>query len=130
LGLWQWFTALDSGLDTELASGGSGLSAGEAQLLALARIFLRDPDLVIMDEASSRLDPATEALIEHAIEQLTRNRTAIIIAHRLATVERATKIMILDSGQLLEQGNRLELARDPGSKFHHLLEVGLEGVLS
>ncbi len=85
-------------LDTELESGGKGLSAGEAQLLAFARVFLRNPGLVILDEASSRLDPATERRIEHAIDKLLgdRSRTALIIAHRLSTVHRADEI--LDSG--------------------------------
>ena len=85
LGLLPWFRSLPDGLDTMLAGGG-GLSAGEAQLLAFTRVFLRDPGLVILDEASSRLDPATERLIERAIDRLLAERTGIIIAHRLATV--------------------------------------------
>ncbi|NPV09309.1 MAG: ABC transporter ATP-binding protein, partial [Anaerolineae bacterium] len=84
----QWLASLPQGLDTRLGAGGRGLSAGEAQVLALARVFLRDPGLVIMDEPSSRLDPATEAMVERGIERLLQGRTAIIIAHRLATVQR------------------------------------------
>ncbi|HET6316431.1 MAG TPA: ABC transporter ATP-binding protein, partial [Chloroflexota bacterium] len=95
LGLRAWCEALPDGLDTQLASGGS-LSAGEAQLLAFTRALLRDPALVILDEASSRLDPATERLIERAVDKLLRGRTGIIIAHRLATVQRADEILILD----------------------------------
>src|SRR5262249_29528402 len=79
LGLWEWCRALPDGLQTRLAPGGSGLSAGEAQLLAFARVFLKDPGLVILDEASSRLDPATEAQIELALDRLLRGRTAIVI---------------------------------------------------
>ena len=89
LGLGGWLAALPEGLDTLLAAGGGGLSAGEAQLLAFARLFLKDPGLVILDEASSRLDPATEALVEQAVGKLLAGRTGIIIAHRLGTVRRA-----------------------------------------
>jgi ATP-binding cassette, subfamily B, bacterial len=98
LGLGRWFGGLKNGLDTVLESGGSGLSAGEAQLLAFTRIFLGDPGLVVLDEASSRLDPATEQLIEKAVDRLTAGRTALIIAHRLKTLGHADKIMILDQG--------------------------------
>jgi len=130
LGLESWLNSLPAGLDTLLASGGGGLSAGEAQLLAFTRIFLKNPGLVILDEASSRLDPATEQLLEHAIDKLTRNRTAIIIAHRLATVTRADEIVIIDDGQIIEQGDREALAANPESRFAQLLQIGLEEVLS
>jgi ATP-binding cassette subfamily B protein len=130
LGLGPWLDALPRGLDTELESGGGGLSAGEAQLLAFTRIFLRDPGLVILDEATSRLDPATESLIEAAVDTLVRDRTAIIVAHRLRTVQRADDILILEEGRTLEMGTRQDLAADPGSRFHRLLETGLEEVLA
>lgn len=129
LGLGEWFKKLSRGLDTVLDSNGSGLSAGEAQLLAFMRIFLRDPGLVVLDEASSRLDPATEALIERAVERLVQNRTAIIIAHRLGTVQRADEIMVLENGQVLEHGEREQLAADPESRFYSLLQTGMEEVL-
>lgn len=130
LGLTEWMKGLPHGLDTQLESGGSGLSAGEAQLLAFARVFLRDPGLVILDEASSRLDPATEALVERAVSRLLRGRTGIIIAHRLATVQRADQILILDDGRIAEFGARAELAADPDSRFSRLLRVGMEEVLA
>ncbi len=130
LGLGGWLNALEKGLDTELASGGSSLSAGEAQLLALARIFLRDPGLIVLDEASSRLDPATEALIERALDKLLESRTAIIIAHRLATVTRADEILIIEDGQIVEHGERTALAHDDRARFHQLLKTGLEEVLA
>lgn len=98
LELGDWFQRLPNGLDTELQSEGNSLSAGEAQLLAFTRVFLHAPDLVILDEASSRLDPATERLIERAVEKLLHNRTAIIIAHRLATVQRADQLLLLEDG--------------------------------
>jgi ABC-type multidrug transport system fused ATPase/permease subunit len=101
-----------------------------AQLVAFARVFLRDPGLVILDVASSRLDPATERLLERAIDRLLAGRTAIIIAHRLGTVQRADEIMILDGGQVAEYGSRERLAADPGSRFAQLLQTGLEEVLA
>ena len=103
---------------------------GEAQLLAFTRIFLRNPGLIILDEASSRLDPATENLINHAVEKLLENRTTIIIAHRLNTVNRADEILIMDDGKLIESGSRVELAADKNSRFNHLLKTGLEEVLA
>ncbi len=130
LGLGEWFYALPEGLDTELVSGGGGLSAGEAQLLAFTRIFLQDPRLVILDEASSRLDPVTEQLIERAVDRLVQGRTAIVIAHRLATVQRADQIMILEHGQIREYGPRAALAGDPDSHYYGLLCTGLEEVLA
>lgn len=130
LGLSEWFRSLPQGLDTKLDAGGQGLSAGEAQLLAFTRVFLRDPGLVILDEASSRLDRLTEQRIERAIEKLLRQRTAIIIAHRLGTVQRADDILILEEGHPVEQGERVRLAADPASRFHHLLQTGLEEVLA
>jgi ATP-binding cassette subfamily B protein len=130
LGLSPWLQALPNGLDTELAPDGSSLSAGQAQLLALARVFLADPGLVILDEASSRLDPATERLIERAVNKLLENRTGIVIAHRLATVHRADEILILEDGQILERGERVALANNPNSHFYHLLQTGLEEVLA
>jgi ATP-binding cassette subfamily B protein len=107
LGLSAWLARLPrsgagSVLDTELAPGGADLSAGEAQLLAFARVFLRDPGLVILDEASSRLDPGTERLLERAVDGLLARRTAILIAHRLSTLERADDIAILENGRIVE----------------------------
>lgn len=130
LGLERWYNAQPNGLDTILTGGGGGLSAGEAQLLAFVRVFLKDPGLVILDEASSRLDPATEQLLERAIDRLLHNRTGIIIAHRLATVERADDILILDGGRVVEFGERAQLAADPTSRFAQLLRTGLQEALA
>jgi ABC-type multidrug transport system fused ATPase/permease subunit len=129
LGLNEWLAGLPEGLDTRLIGGGQGLSAGQAQLLAFTRVFLRAPQLVVLDEASSRLDPATEQLLERAIDQLLADRTAIIIAHRLRTVQRADDILILENGRVLEFGPRAELAANPDSRFAQLLRTGLEEVL-
>lgn len=122
LELRQWIEHLPQGLDTVLESGG-GLSAGQAQLLAFGRAFLRNPGLVILDEPSSRLDPATERLLSNAIGRLLEKRTGIIIAHRLSTVERVDKIMVLAGGRIVEFGRREDLARDPASRYSALIRM-------
>ena len=127
LGLDVWFESLPAGLDTQMPPGGGGLSAGEAQLVAFARAFLKDPGLLILDEASSRLDAATERRLERAMDVLLRNRTAIIIAHRLSTVQRADEIMILNAGRIEEYGTYTKLAQNADSIFSGLLRTGLEG---
>ena len=129
LRLWEWAQTLPNGLDTPL-TGGQTLSAGEAQLLAFARVFLKDPGLVILDEASSRLDPATETLMERAVDHLFAERTGVVIAHRLKTVQRADDILILEDGCVVEYGPRLVLASDITSRFYHLLQTGLEEALA
>jgi ATP-binding cassette subfamily B protein len=99
-------------------------------LLAFARVFLTDPGLVILDEASSRLDPLTEFRMEQAVDKLLTDRTCIIIAHRLATVERADQIVILEQGRVVEAGPRKKLAADPKSRLSGMLAAGLEEVLA
>jgi ABC-type multidrug transport system fused ATPase/permease subunit len=128
LGLADWLAELPRGLDTLLGSGGVGLSAGQAQVLACARIFLRDPDVVILDEASSRLDPATERLVHTALGRLLDGRTGIIVAHRLTTVAYADDILVLDDGQVREYGPRRSLAADPSSHFAGLLRAATEEI--
>lgn len=130
LDLHDWFHSLPSGLDSRLESGGGGLSAGEAQLLSFARVFLSDPGLIILDEASSRLDPATEHKIEKAISQLLVNRSCVVIAHRLATIERADYILVLEQGRMIEFGERSSLAADKSSRYSQMLQVGMEEMLA
>lgn len=125
VGLQEWVAKLPAGLDT-LLSGAGALSAGEAQLLAFARLLLRDPGVVILDEASSRLDPVTEGRLDQAISTLLKNRTAIIIAHRLRTVQKVDEILILEQGRIQEFGQRAQLAADPASRFNQLLKTGLD----
>lgn len=127
LGLTSWYQSLPEGLDSMLSAGGSGLSAGEAQLLAFTRIFLKDPAIIVLDEPSSRLDPATEARIDLALQKLLQGRTSIIIAHRLGTLQRVDEIMILEDGHIREHGDRQALVADPQSRFSQLLSTGLEG---
>lgn len=130
LGLTGWRQALPNGLDTSLGSDGVRLSAGQAQVLACARIFLRDPDVVILDEASSRLDPATERLVHTALGRLLDGRTGILVAHRLETIAYADDILVLEDGQVREHGSRLALAADPTSRFAGLLRIATKEVAS
>jgi ATP-binding cassette subfamily B protein len=123
LGLRTWIDELPSGLDTHLSAGGASLSAGEAQLFALTRVFLTKPSLVILDEPSSRLDAATEATLQGAVSQLMEHCTAIVIAHRLSTLEKVDKIMVLGHGRILEFGEREALAQDPSSYYAKLLRT-------
>lgn len=108
-------------MTTQLGPGGSGLSAGEGQLLALARAWLREPDLVVLDEPTSRVDPATEARLEQAVAELLTGRTALVIAHRLGTLDAMDDIVVLDGGRVVESGPRAELVADPQSRFAGLL---------
>lgn len=128
MGLASWLRALPQGLDTLLGPDSAGLSAGQAQALACARIFLRDPDLVILDEPSSRLDPATERLVHAALGRLLAGRTAIIVAHRLSTIAYADDILVLEDGRAAEYGPRGALAADPSSYFAGMLRVAGEEV--
>ncbi|MYB49390.1 MAG: ABC transporter ATP-binding protein [Dehalococcoidia bacterium] len=130
MNLTRWYDTLPDNLDTMLQPDGGGLSSGEAQLLAFARVFLKDPGLVILDEATSRLDPSTEASIKTAIDRLVRGRTVLIVAHHLATIQRCDDIVILENGRLVESGERKLLASDPMTRFHRLLRTGFEEVLS
>ncbi len=114
------------GIHRALGAGGAGLSAGEAQLLALARVWLRDPDLVVLDEATARVDPATEAQLEVAIAELLEGRTALVIAHRLSTLRHVDEIVVLDHGRVVEHGTRTALMDDESSRFHRLLVLALE----
>ncbi|WP_129668380.1 ABC transporter ATP-binding protein [Phytoactinopolyspora endophytica] len=123
VGLGEWLDTLPDGLDTVLGPQGGGVSAGEAQLLAFARAFLTDAGVVVLDEASSRLDPATEARIDVAIDRLLADRTGILIAHRLSSLSRVDKIAVVDEGRVVEYGRREELAADPASWFGHLLDA-------
>jgi ATP-binding cassette, subfamily B, bacterial len=116
----------DAGIDRPLGGAGVGLSAGESQLLALARVWLTDPDLVVLDEATARVDPETEARLDAAVRELMRGRTTIVIAHRLSTLREVDDIVVFDDGRVAESGPRDVLADDPSSRFHRLLAVGLE----
>lgn len=128
LQLEEWLERRTGGLDGIMTA--NSLSAGEAQLLALARAFMREPGLVVLDEASSRLDRATERRLEAAIDALLADRTGIVIAHRLETLRRCDRIVILEEGRVVEQGPRTDLAADPSSRFAQLLRRGMEDALA
>jgi ATP-binding cassette, subfamily B, bacterial len=113
----------DGGIQRPLGAGGAGLSAGEAQLIALARVWLRNPDVVVLDEATARVDPHTEQIIDRAVAELIRGRTTLIIAHRLSTLDRVDEIVVVDGGRIVEHGERSVLASRSGSRFRHLLDL-------
>jgi len=116
-----------SGIDRELGAGGTGLSAGEAQLLALARVWLRDPDVLVLDEATARVDPETERRIEAAVVELMRGRTTLVIAHRLSTLKSVDEIIVFEQGRIIERGDRVDLVGDDESRFARLLAIALDG---
>ncbi len=109
LGLWDRFAAFDDGLDSEVSEGGSRLSAGERQLVSLARAALADPAILVLDEATSNLDPGTEHAVESALESLMEGRTVVVVAHRLSTAARADRVAVIDAGGLSEIGTHDEL---------------------
>ncbi len=125
LGIAEWALALPEGLQTRIGPGGRGVSAGEAQLLGLVRAFLSNPSLVILDEPSSRIDQATERLVNRAVRGLLRERTGLIVAHRLSTLDHVDSVVVLEEGRIVEHGPRAALASDPASRFAALLRVGL-----
>jgi len=104
-----WLEALSSGLDTEVGARGSSLSMGQRQLVALARVLLKDPAILILDEATASVDPFTETQIQEGLELVMRDRTSIVIAHRLSTVRHADRIIVLERGRIIEEGSHLEL---------------------
>lgn len=114
LGLADWLDGLPGGLDTPVGQRGESLSAGERQLVALARAYIADPDLLVLDEATSAVDPATEVRIQRALDGVTRGRTAISIAHRLSTAEAADEVIVFDAGRIAQRGPHAELAGRPG----------------
>lgn len=121
VGLGRWLADV-GGLDGTV-HGTAGLSAGEAQLVAFARAFLSDPGLVVLDEASSRLDPVTETRVNAATERLLAGRTAVIIAHRLATLDRTDRVVVLEHGRVVEEGCRSSLADDHRTRWAALLRT-------
>jgi ATP-binding cassette subfamily B protein len=114
LGVRDRFRALPDGLDTEVRERGSRLSAGERQLVSLARAALADPAVLVLDEATSNLDPGTERVVERALERVTRDRTVVVVAHRLSTAARADRVGVVDNGVLAELGSHEELIRREG----------------
>ena len=127
LGLDPLLQRLPAGLNTELRERGGNLSSGERQLLAVARVAIRDPSVLVMDEATAFLDPSTEATLQRDLDRLLRQRTAIVIAHRLATVEAADRILVLRRGRLIEQGSHTNL-RAAGGLYAQLADLQERGL--
>ena len=127
LGLAPLLEGRDQGLATELRERGGNLSSGERQLLAVARVAIRDPSVLVMDEATAFLDPSTEATLQRDLDRLLRGRTAIVIAHRLATVEAADRILVLRRGRLVEEGTHQQL-RAAGGLYAQLAELQEKGL--
>jgi ATP-binding cassette subfamily B multidrug efflux pump len=114
VGLDRALARRDSGLDTKVAERGSNFSAGERQLVAFARALLRDPEILILDEATAHVDPEAERLIEKGVAELMKGRTTLVIAHRLSTIRNADLIVVVDKGTVLEQGAHDELVAKGG----------------
>ncbi|QNI59251.1 putative ABC multidrug efflux transporter [Synechococcus sp. BIOS-U3-1] len=127
LGLSTLLGRLPQGLDTELRERGGNLSSGERQLLAVARVAIRNPNVLVMDEATAFMDPSTEATLQRDLDRLLERRTAVVIAHRLATVEAADRILVLRRGRLIEQGTHLQL-RAQGGLYAELAELQERGL--
>ncbi len=133
VGAHEFITALEKGYDTEVGEGGVLLSTGQKQLLSLARAILAQPEIFIMDEATSSVDTLTEALIQRGMEALLQDRTSIVIAHRLSTIRRADRILVIEDGRITESGTHAELLRQRGHyyrlytrQFRHELEARYE----
>lgn len=128
IGIEDWVRSLPERLDTLVRERGSRFSAGERQLVALARALLADPSLIVLDEATANLDPATEAGVEHALGRLLEGRTAIVIAHRLRSAERADRVVMMDQGRVIAVGPHALLAKE-SPEYARLVSVWERGVL-
>jgi putative ABC transport system ATP-binding protein len=120
LGLAPWIEGLSAGVATPVGQRGEALSAGERQLVAVARAYVADPDLLVLDEATSAVDPATERRLTHALDTLTAGRTTLTIAHRLSTAERADEVLVVDAGRVVQRGRHADLvdADGPYARLH------------
>ncbi|MET7834969.1 ABC transporter ATP-binding protein [Micromonospora sediminicola] len=126
LGLADWLDGLPAGLDTPVGERGEALSVGERQLVALARAYVADPDLLVLDEATSAVDPATEVRLQRTLDAVTRGRTTLAIAHRLSTAQAADEVIVVDRGRIVQRGPHDELVRDTDSVYALLYASWLE----
>ncbi len=126
LGLTDWVVGLPAGLDTPVGERGEALSVGERQLVALVRAYVADPDLLVLDEATSAVDPATEVRLQRALDAVTRGRTTVAIAHRLSTAESADEVIVFDRGRIVQRGPHAVLVTEPESVYGRLHAAWLE----
>jgi ATP-binding cassette subfamily B protein len=126
LGLADWVDGLPRGLDTPVGERGEALSVGERQLVALVRAYVADPDLLVLDEATSAVDPATEVRLQRALDAVTRGRTTVTIAHRLSTAQAADEVIVVDAGRVVQRGPHAELVRETDSIYAKLYASWLE----
>ena len=126
LGLADWVEGLAAGLGTEVGERGEALSVGERQLVALARAYVADPDLLVLDEATSAVDPATEVRLQRALDAVTRGRTTVAIAHRLSTAQAADEVIVVDRGRVVQRGPHTALVAEPDSVYARLYASWLE----
>jgi ABC-type multidrug transport system fused ATPase/permease subunit len=128
IGAHGFISALPDGYDTQVANRGGRLSAGQRQLVAFARAFLADPAVLILDEATSSLDIPSERLVQHALRTILAGRTAVIIAHRLSTVEIADRVLVMEHGRIVEDGSPGDLIAAGGGRFSDLHQAWLESL--
>jgi ABC-type multidrug transport system fused ATPase/permease subunit len=126
LGLTDWVDGLPLGLQTQVGERGEALSVGERQLVALVRAYVADPDLLVLDEATSAVDPATEVRLQRTLDAVTRGRTTIAIAHRLSTAEGADEVIVFDRGEVVQRGPHAALVAEPESVYGRLHKAWLE----
>jgi ABC-type multidrug transport system fused ATPase/permease subunit len=126
LGLADWVTGLPDGLETPVGERGESLSVGERQLVALVRAYVADPDLLVLDEATSAVDPATEVRLQHALDTVTRGRTTVAIAHRLSTAQAADEVIVVDAGRIVQRGPHTRLVQEADSIYAKLYASWLE----
>jgi ATP-binding cassette subfamily B protein len=126
LGLTDWVAGLPAGVQTPVGERGEALSVGERQLVALVRAYVADPDLLVLDEATSAVDPATEVRLQRALDLVTRGRTTVAIAHRLSTAQAADEVIVVDAGRVVQRGPHSALVRQEGSIYAKLYASWLE----
>ena len=130
LGIHEFIESLPGGYDYDVRERGIMLSSGQRQLIAFLRAYLTDPSILVLDEATSSVDSYTEESIQRAIEKITTGKTSIIIAHRLTTIRNADRIIVLENGEIVEQGPHEKLIKVPGGHYANLYEMQLAKELS
>jgi ABC-type multidrug transport system fused ATPase/permease subunit len=126
LGLTEWVEGLPAGLNTPVGERGEALSVGERQLVALVRAYVADPDLLVLDEATSAVDPATEVRLQRTLDAVTRGRTTVAIAHRLSTAEGADEVLVFDRGRIVQRGPHASVVAQADSIYARLHAAWLE----